>query len=76
MNICIHKTVDFFPAFFRWEGLIAVNEKVNREGAKQDGAKGSRIAPTLTKRLSRRGLEFQSSFNSFTEPGNEGALPV
>lgn len=49
MNIHIHKTANFFPAFCFWEGLIAVNEKVNREGAKHDGAKRSGIAPTLYK---------------------------
>lgn len=37
MNICIHKTANFFPAVFCWEGLIAVNEKVNREGANTMG---------------------------------------
>lgn len=55
---------------------MAVNEKMNREGPKHDGAKQSWVAPTVTKRLSRGDLDFQSSFNSFMEPENEGALPV
>jgi len=76
MHICIHKTANFFLAFFCWEGLIAVNEKGNREGATHDGAKRSRTAPTLSARLSCWGLESQSSFDSFMEPGNEGALPI
>lgn len=76
MHICIHKTANFFPAFLCWEGLIAVNEKANQEGAQRGGAKWSRVARTRAQRLSRWGLDFQSSFNSFAEPGNEGPLPI
>lgn len=35
MSICIQKMANFFPAFFCWEGMVDVNEKGKREGAKQ-----------------------------------------
>lgn len=69
MNICIQKMASFFPALFCWEGMIFVNEKENREGAKQPSSHTHNVT-------SHWGLELQSSFNSFTEPGNEGALPI
>lgn len=71
MHICVWKTANFSPAFSDRKGwkLLMMNRSSNTVGTNEAGQ------IPQSQRPFHLGLELQSIFSSFLEPGDEPALP-